>query len=110
MSPSCGRSVQIIAASPPGPSGTSSLAMEPSQPDAWPNCPGCCPWTRRDAGVTVRLSESAAQRSPRRSRGMLFMHEVHKVRGRAEDEFETTFRDGWMATLGAGDEARLLGY
>ena len=31
---------------------------------------------------------------------MLFMHEVHKVRGRAEDEFEAAFRDGWMAMLG----------
>ena len=41
---------------------------------------------------------------------MLFMHEVHTVRGRAEDEFEAAFRDGWMATLGAGDEARLLWY
>ena len=41
---------------------------------------------------------------------MLFMHEVHKVRGRAEDEFEAAFRDGWMAMLGAGDEARLLWY
>jgi hypothetical protein len=60
--------------------------------------------------VTVRLSGSAMQRSHRRSRGMLFMHEVHTVRGRAEDEFEAAFRDGWMATLGAGDEARLLWY
>jgi hypothetical protein len=25
---------------------------------------------------------------------MLFMHEVHKVRGRAEDAFEAAFRDG----------------
>ena len=41
---------------------------------------------------------------------MLFMHEVHKVRGRAEDEFEAAFRDGWMPTLGTGDEARLLWY
>jgi hypothetical protein len=41
---------------------------------------------------------------------MLFMHEVHKVRGRAEDEFELSFRDGWMPTLGNGDEARLLWY
>jgi hypothetical protein len=41
---------------------------------------------------------------------MLFMHEVHTVRGRAEDQFEAAFRDGWMATLGAGDEARLLWY
>jgi len=57
-------------------------------------------------GVTVRLSGSAMQRSHRRSRGMLFMHEVHTVRGRAEDEFEAAFRKGWMAMLGAGDEAR----
>lgn len=41
---------------------------------------------------------------------MLFVHEVHKVRGRAEDEFEAAFRDGWMPTLAAGDDARLLWY
>ena len=41
---------------------------------------------------------------------MLFMHEVHKVRGRAEDQFEAAFRDGWMPTLGTGNEARLLWY
>lgn len=41
---------------------------------------------------------------------MLFIHEVHSVRGRAEDDFETAFRDGWMPMLGAGDDARLLWY
>jgi hypothetical protein len=41
---------------------------------------------------------------------MLFMHEVHTVLGRAEDEFEAAFRNGWMAMLGAGDDARLLWY
>ncbi len=41
---------------------------------------------------------------------MLFMHEVHKVRGRAEAEFEAAFREGWMPILGAGAEARLLWY
>ncbi|HZC90187.1 MAG TPA: hypothetical protein VE400_05875 [Mycobacterium sp.] len=41
---------------------------------------------------------------------MLFMHEVHTVRGRAEDDFEAAFRDGWMPTLAAGHEARLLWY
>ena len=41
---------------------------------------------------------------------MLFIHEVHKVRGRAEDEFEAAFREGWMPTIGADDEARLLWY
>lgn len=41
---------------------------------------------------------------------MLFMHEVHKVRGRLEDDFEAAFRDGWMPMLAAGDDARLLWY
>ena len=41
---------------------------------------------------------------------MLFMHEVHKVRGRCEDQFEAAFREGWMPALGAGDAARLLWY
>jgi hypothetical protein len=43
-------------------------------------------------------------------RGLLFMHEVHQVRGRAEDDFEAAFRDGWMPMLGTGDDARLLWY
>ncbi len=42
--------------------------------------------------------------------GVLFMHEVHRVRGRAEDEFEAAFRDGWMPMLAAGDDGRLLWY
>ncbi|BBY01015.1 hypothetical protein [Mycobacterium seoulense] len=41
---------------------------------------------------------------------MLFMHEVHKVRGRCEDDFEAAFRQGWMPMLAAGDDARLLWY
>jgi hypothetical protein len=41
---------------------------------------------------------------------VLFMHEVHKVRGRAEDDFEAAFREGWMPRLADGDEARLLWY
>ena len=41
---------------------------------------------------------------------MLFMHEVHKVRGRVEDEFEAAFREGWMPMLAAGDDGRLLWY
>jgi hypothetical protein len=41
---------------------------------------------------------------------MLFMHEVHKVRGRSDDDFEAAFRDGWMPMLGSGDDARLLWY
>jgi hypothetical protein len=42
--------------------------------------------------------------------GVLFIHEVHTVRGRAEDDFEAAFRDGWMPMLGAGDDGRLLWY
>lgn len=38
------------------------------------------------------------------------MHEVHKVRGRFEDDFEAAFRHGWMPMLAAGDDARLLWY
>jgi hypothetical protein len=42
--------------------------------------------------------------------GLLFIHEVHTVRGRAEDQFEAAFREGWMPLLGGGDQARLLWY
>jgi hypothetical protein len=42
--------------------------------------------------------------------GVLFMHEVHTVRGRTEDSFEAAIRDGWMRTLAGGDDARLLWY
>jgi hypothetical protein len=41
---------------------------------------------------------------------MLFIHEVHRVRGRHEDEFEAAYRDVWMPELAAGDDARLLWY
>jgi hypothetical protein len=41
---------------------------------------------------------------------MLVMHEVHKVKGTKEDEFEATYREGWMPMLAKGDDARLLWY
>jgi hypothetical protein len=41
---------------------------------------------------------------------MLFLHEVHQVRGAKEDEFEAAYRKGWMPTLASGDDARLLWY
>lgn len=41
---------------------------------------------------------------------MLFMHEVHAVVGEKEHEFEAAYREGWMALLAAGDDARLLWY
>jgi len=39
---------------------------------------------------------------------MLFLHEVHQVRGRSEEAFERAYRDTWMPTLAEGDDARLL--
>lgn len=41
---------------------------------------------------------------------MLFVHEVHKVVGKKEDEFEAAFREGWMPMLAKDDDARLLWY
>lgn len=41
---------------------------------------------------------------------MLFIHEVHKVRGRLEDDFESAARHGWMPMLAETDDARLLWY
>ncbi len=39
---------------------------------------------------------------------MLFLHEVHEVKGAAEEEFESAFRDEWMPTLAKSADARLL--
>lgn len=39
---------------------------------------------------------------------MLLLHEVHQVKGRAEDEFESAYRDQWMPKLAESDDARLL--
>jgi hypothetical protein len=41
---------------------------------------------------------------------MLFLHEVHKVIGSKEDEFEAAYRDEWMATMAKSDDVRLLWY
>jgi len=41
---------------------------------------------------------------------MLFVHEVHQVDGRKEDEFEAAYRDGWMPLLAEDNDARLLWY
>jgi hypothetical protein len=38
----------------------------------------------------------------------VFLHEVHRVIGDKEDEFEAAYRDGWLRRL--GDDARLLWY
>jgi hypothetical protein len=40
----------------------------------------------------------------------LFLHEVHQVRGAREDDFESHYRDRWMAELAGDGDARLLGY
>jgi hypothetical protein len=41
---------------------------------------------------------------------VLFVHEVHEVRGRHEDDFEAVIRDGWMPLLAKDGDARLLWY
>src|SRR4051812_23276908 len=39
---------------------------------------------------------------------MLMLHEVHRVRGAREDQFEAAFRDVLLPELAKGDDARLL--
>jgi hypothetical protein len=39
---------------------------------------------------------------------MLLVHEVHRVVGAREDDFEACFRDQYLPALAAGDDARLL--
>jgi hypothetical protein len=39
---------------------------------------------------------------------MLLLHEVHRVRGAREDDFEAAFRDRSLPDLAAGDDGRLL--
>ncbi|MGH9028921.1 MAG: hypothetical protein ACRDV4_04825 [Acidimicrobiales bacterium] len=41
---------------------------------------------------------------------MIFVHEVHEVRGTREEEFEAAYRETWMPALAKGDEGRLLWY
>jgi hypothetical protein len=41
---------------------------------------------------------------------VLFVHEVHKVVGKAAAEFEDAFRNRWMPTLAEGSDARLVWY
>ncbi len=41
---------------------------------------------------------------------MLLVHEVHSVDGRHDDDFDAAYRDGYVAALGADDDARLLYY
>ena len=40
----------------------------------------------------------------------LYLHEVHRVRGAHEDDFEAAYREpeGWMQLLSLDDDARLL--
>jgi hypothetical protein len=41
---------------------------------------------------------------------MLYVHEVHHVRGAKEEAFEALYRDQWMPMLARGGEGRLLWY
>src|SRR5271156_2861265 len=42
--------------------------------------------------------------------GVVFVHEVHKVVGKAAARFEGAYRNGWMPTLAEGSDARLAWY
>jgi hypothetical protein len=39
---------------------------------------------------------------------MLFVHEIHRVMGLHEDDFEQAYREVWMPSLAENDDARLL--
>ncbi len=41
---------------------------------------------------------------------MLFLHELHKVKGASLFDFEDAYRTGWMSMMARGDDARLLWY
>jgi len=41
---------------------------------------------------------------------VLFLHEVHQVRGAEENAFEAAYRDEWMPALARSGEGRLLWY
>jgi hypothetical protein len=41
---------------------------------------------------------------------VLFVHEVHKVVGKAAKRFEDAYRTGWLPALAEGDDARLVWY
>ncbi|MER3452862.1 MAG: hypothetical protein C4344_04155 [Acidimicrobiia bacterium] len=40
----------------------------------------------------------------------MFLHQVHRVRGAREEEFEAAYREGWMDWLARSDAGRLLWY
>jgi hypothetical protein len=41
---------------------------------------------------------------------MLFLHEIHTVNGKKEQEFEAAYREFWMPSMAETDYARLLWY
>jgi hypothetical protein len=41
---------------------------------------------------------------------MLFLHELHQVKGASLFDFEDAYRTGWMPAVARGDDARLLWY
>src|SRR6266498_1264675 len=79
---------------------------------SWPIPSRTAPTTSCARWRTARSTRSCVGSSPTADVGgqgsMLFLHEVHQVAGRREEEFEAAFRDGWMPSLAKGDDARLL--
>jgi hypothetical protein len=41
-------------------------------------------------------------------RPVLLLHETHRVAGEAAEAFEVAYRDGWMGSLAASEDARLV--
>ena len=66
----------------------------------------------RQAAASRRCAAHHVDRWRMGGRVTLYLHELHRVVGRCEDEFEAAFRDpgGWMQRLGEGADARLLWY
>ena len=64
----------------------------------------------RQSGASPARRAHRAAETTRIGGPMLFVHEVHRVVGAREDDFEAAFRDGWMPTLAEGDDGRLLWY
>jgi hypothetical protein len=58
-----------------------------------------------------RIAQEAVSEGIAFDRGVvLFVHEVHKVVGKAAAQFEQAYRNGWMPILAEGSDARLVWY
>src|SRR5262249_55070548 len=98
---------------------SSSTPRRRRPPRSAPTRPGCswpirsrtAPTTRCGHWRTARWRRSCVGSFPPADAGgrgsMLFLHEVHQVAGRREEEFEAAYRLGWVPSLARGVDARL---